>query len=1005
MGAVGGWAQMVGMVDPTNLDVTTIRMFDVSNIAGVAVRQISTEIGSSTVDSIRDRIMTAFDGKLPPEALDALRKGPREFEKYVSRMQEYMPGKKIDELKNILLNRPLFKIPTTAYAAILSANAARHYASAFQGVTVNLNELKRAVEVTKVMVWQVREKEGVNVDIMDIANFARDFGRLIGAGEFVGRVEGEIAGRLERIEELTRRLDEMILDRVADIRSRIGGVVGEIQSELTAIQESFVSPVRDIINDVAGDVQMGIDEFRGSVVDALPNVSGGIPEAFEGVGLPENFGDSRPIDLLDGLGDRLAEGVAGAAVSIADSFGKLGPLAQILDVEKIPANDESISRELDPVLMHNGEFIYEITDFVIPGRGLDIKFARIYRARSLFPGELGWRWTHSYAERLLPSNDGRSDGLTHINDKGRKFFFRSKGDLFESPVKIESTLTKKIDGYEMKRPDGHVTIFDSDGRMSSQRDSFGNQIVFEYTGDGLLSTIVDVLGRKIKINRGSNGMIDEIVDFVGRRFRYEYDERANLIGAISPATGDHPNGRTTAYRYTDDSNPAKDHLLKMAMDPRGNVFLRNEYDDEGRIVGQRVGDGKWMDVEYSLDDEGRMNAFVIDSMGAMHLYKHDREGHFITEDQASENKRSLHKKHLGDGSVEKRQYNGFGQIVSEIGRDGVRVNYEYHPYYDPDGDGVVLLKEFDPNVSDGGYLKSIDVGGKRRSFVYDPIGNIVRTIHADGKIVKFDVDNVNRVIGEKTSGSNYIDYAFDENDNLIAIISEDGRIEYSYDKMDRLLSAKLVDGLNIMSLNYGYDALGRPVQGYDGKGERVSFEYDSQGRLISEERSDGKKIGWSYGTDGYLAGINRNGLVNTIKRNGFGEVIAVVAPDGGTKRFIRDGSGHLMASIDFDGKSDFSVRDGLLDNFGEQAVYPDFTHLSFHRGQGGSSSASMPNRPLTVSRDYDVNPFDRTVVSSMVFPANRPRVLPKLSCLRFESKTVDAMRREVIRESISGGSQ
>jgi len=954
--------------------------FDVRNASAIFVEELSSRIGNSTVDEIRDRIYRAFDGELPPEAVDALHRGPREFEKYISEMKEYLPGKRLSELKDMLLDRPLLKIPSAAYAAILSASAARHYASAFRGVTVDLYELKRAAEVTKVMIWQVREKEAVNIDIMDIANLSRDFAGLIGAGDITQGIEAGIGDSLGRVEELTRRLDGMILDRVGEVRSAIHSVVDEIQSELRSIQEAFVSPVREVLIDLADGVQAGVDKFGRDVRGNLPNFS----RVADDLGLPENWGALKPIDLLDGVGDDLADGGAGLVVSVADSFGKLGPLARILEVEKIPADRESLSRELDPVLTHNGEFVAEITDFLIPGRGLDIRFTRIYRARSLFPGELGWRWTHSYAERILPWKDG----LTHIDDRGRKCFFKGVDGTFKSPAGVDGKLIKTPDGYEIVEGGGEIRTFDSLGRILSKADRFGNRIEFEYGKGGLLSVIEDVFGRRIEINRRADGLISEIVDFVGRRFRYEYDDRGDLIGAISPATANFPEGRTTVYRYSGE------HLLKMAMDPRGNIFLRNRYDDEGRIVAQRVGDGSWMDVKYESTDDGGMKTWVTDSGGEVHLYEHDMLGHPI---QGRRTKQLRKRSPNEDGSV-KMEYNDFGQLLSEVGADGVRVEYEYHPYYDPDGDGVILLEEFDSDVRGGGYLKKMSVDGRSTSFVYDPIGNIVRTIKPGGRVTTFDVDSVNRVLGEGGAGMDRRDYAFDENDNLVAMISGERRVEYSYDEMDRLLSVKAMDGDNIKIIDHKYDDLGRLAESVDGEGDSVSFAYDREGRLISKIPSDGGKLAWKYGEGGELIGISHNDRWSTIERNGFGEIVGVVGVNGSVKRFIRDDSGALIASVDGNGRSDFSLGDGALDEFEERAIYPDLAHLSFHRGQGAASSAGMPNRPLEVSRDYGINPFNRAISVDAAFPRSYPPILPKITCLRFESESLNGMRMEIAEE-------
>ncbi len=142
-------AGTAGLVDVTALRSSIEKAFDASTVARFAEDALGRAVGDSAAGAVRERIEDSLGGRLPPEVVDAINRAPVEFESYASRVERNLPGRKLKELKDSILSRPILKIPTCAYAAILATSAAEHYARAYKGVTVDLYELKRAGEVTK----------------------------------------------------------------------------------------------------------------------------------------------------------------------------------------------------------------------------------------------------------------------------------------------------------------------------------------------------------------------------------------------------------------------------------------------------------------------------------------------------------------------------------------------------------------------------------------------------------------------------------------------------------------------------------------------------------------------------------------------------------------------------------------------------------------------------------------------------------------------------------------
>ncbi|MFH0800260.1 MAG: DUF6531 domain-containing protein [Pseudomonadota bacterium] len=746
VGSVPAW------VDATDIKKTISRAFDTGTIAGAVAGQLGQVVGDATVSGIRGRISDALSGQLPPEAIAALEKGPAEFDKYISKAEGFLPGNKLKDLTDSILNKPLIRLPTPAYAAILGATAAGHFAKAYKGTVVDPYELKRGIEVTNVMVWQLENKQYIALTLMQLGSLEGGLAASLGLGASFDGIMSKIRAPLERIKKLADNIDKLVMKPAKEISAELRGATDEMKAELAKLQDEIMGPVKENL----AKIKEGLGEAADTISGAIPDELNGIPESLEELkqrasvdgGLLGKAGDWKPGDALEeiakraGLGgaakkvkkdlsdlnDAVADKLSKGASGVLDALHITGPAAKIMDTEKIPAKDVSESKELDPVLLHNGEFTQEVTDLVIPGRGIDFRFTRIYRSRSKFLGEFGFNWTHSYAERLLPWNDGTADGFTHIDAQGRKFFFRSEGDGFILPPGMDARLVRaESGGYELQSRDGSVAVFDDQGRLAERRDRNGNSVKLLYNDTGLVSSIVDSYGRGVKIERRKDGLVSRMTDFAGRTFSYEYNDARELIGVTAPATPDFPKGKTTAYRYARVALEAPDaHALTMIMDPNGRVYLRNRYDEEGRVVGQSYGEGPWMGVVYAAGSGNvASRAWVTDARGIMRLYEHDADGHLLRLWRYGGAEYRLLSSHA---------YNDRGEKVATCTPSGRCTHFAYgegpsrgdvvRVEEHPSGGGAARVMRIEREARYGLPSSVIDPAGGESRFEYDERGNI-----------------------------------------------------------------------------------------------------------------------------------------------------------------------------------------------------------------------------------------------------------------------------------------
>ncbi len=552
-----------------------------------------------------------------------------------------------------------------------------------------------------------------------------------------------------------------------------------------------------------------------------------------------------------------------------------------------PRNQETLRKNeqtfecgsTDPVDLSNGQFTYNCQGLQVPGRKLDLETTHTYNSGTSFNGPFGYGWMPNFYMRLHTTRAGNA---IIVAGNGRRLEYTQNGGVYQPPAGRFETLVKNPDGsWTLTLSHGEQYQFDPDGKLISIEDRNDNTISFTYSAtrepyygqsqfgqnpantiaigmDYRLEQITDTTGRIINLTYNDDGLLETIVDGL-RSFTFNYDSLTNdLLSVTKPATTQFPAGVTKTFVYD------PDHNVTHVTDAKGQTFVENIYDSQGRVEEQILG-GHSILLDYSVPNQ----TTETDRNGNRTVYTFDPNGQVIEKEVLT---RGFHPGEPVSYTIT-FTYNGDFLTASETFPKGNGVKYVYDELNsgrrargnllearrkadmaiaDNDTNDIVTRLTYDPNFN---LIKT----------AADPKGNVTTTLY-DYELNPIDPrygeggNPVTITFPEVAAGIPEVNFVYNEYGQPVEIMDPNGNVtQYEYFPITGYLQRIIEDpaGINAITqltydsfgnldtitdannhtTNLDFNELNWLIKETDALGQETNYRYDANGNLIKEERT------------------------------------------------------------------------------------------------------------------------------------------------------------------------
>ncbi|HEX8291154.1 MAG TPA: Ig-like domain-containing protein, partial [Pyrinomonadaceae bacterium] len=545
----------------------------------------------------------------------------------------------------------------------------------------------------------------------------------------------------------------------------------------------------------------------------------------------------------------------------------------------------------DPVNLGTGLFVHSHTDLAVADT-TPVALTRTYRQNDLSSRAFGIGATHGYEMFLVGDAFPYTYQDLILPDGGRVRFTRvspgtSYGDaVYESlsPTSFyKARLTWNGDGWNIRLKNGTTLVFPEAfnvGRASQSavirvQDRNGNTTNITRGANGNVTRIASPGGRFIDLTYDAADRVTQARDNIGRAVNYTYDAGGRLWKVTDLAGG------VTEYTYN------TSHQMLTLKDPKGVVFLTNEYDAAGKVVRQTQADNTTYAFAYTLAADGRVTQTdVTGPRGQLRRVTFNADGYILTDARAvgtAEQQTHTYERQAGSnlplsvtdqlGRKSAYAYDAMGNVTSATRLAGTP-------------DAVTTTLTYEPNFN---YPASItDPLNRTTTFEYDARGNVTGAVDSLGHRTSFAYSTTGQLTSARDARGNTAQFRYEMGDLVEAVNGAGHSTGQFLDDAGRLLSLTNAQG---QVIRYEYDAANRPVKVTDPLGGVTTFAYDANGNLVSLKDARNNTTAYAY-----------DGMNRLVKRTD---------PLLRAESYAYDAAGNLAKYTDRRGKVTTFTYDGL----------------------------------------------------------------------------------------------
>jgi RHS repeat-associated protein len=542
-----------------------------------------------------------------------------------------------------------------------------------------------------------------------------------------------------------------------------------------------------------------------------------------------------------------------------------------------------------PVNCATGNQTEEQTDLVLGGRGPALGVTRTYNSQAAAEakeaGPWGYGWSGPYSSHLEFNKE--SGAVTVVQENGAVATFELEEGKYVPGPWIQATLAKEGTNYIFTLPDQEKLKFNSEGKLTEQKDRNGNALTLTYES-GKLIAVKETAGRTLFFFY-TGAQVTAAVDPLFHAVEYTY-ESGNLTSVTLPGDA------SPRWKFKYDAS----HQMTEMTDGRGGI-TKTEYDEKHRAKKQTDPMGRVLKFVYG-ESGGLRTTTITEPNGSTTFKKFNEAGEPLEVIKAKgtglerkttyEYDWSYRPVKVTDalGHSTTYEYSEAGDLTLEKDAEGNETKWTYNATHDvltettPKGETTTYKRDAKGNVE---AIERPAPGEttQKTTFKHASNGDLESAIDPLGREGKYEYDTYGNLKAEINPAGDKTTWTYNKNGEQLTEVSPRGNEE----------GAKAEE----FETKTERDVQGRPIKVTDPLGRETKFAYDKNGNLESLTNALSQATKYTYNANDERTKLEKpNGNTIEFAYGNMGEVKSRTNGNGYTTKYEYDVLAQLTETID-----------------------------------------------------------------------------------------------------------